>query len=439
MITSTTDLSHFIQDTALCDTHEHMNREEAYLRENPDILRNLFQNYVSADFWSGGASKAAMDGLVDSSNPDVRGRFAAVEETWKGIQHTGYAEAVRLTAKHLFDIDEITPEALEEASGRNAEYVKPGKRLHILRDLANLDHIQTDDGRWDCPADASGPDFFFYDLSWAGFCRGVPDLEALEKETGIDATNLSRLREAMSVLFKKHAGNAIAVKSQHAYSRTLSWRERSDDEAEKAFQAVRREGADASAEARLCLGDWNWARGCEFCAEHDLPFKIHTGYYAGNDRMPVDFIRSGNMCSLLATYPDTRFVLMHIAYPYSHELTALAKHYRNVYVDLCWAWCIDPYSSFDFVRRYLHTAPANKLFIFGGDTVFPIGALGYSLQARQWFTRALEGEVADGLVSEKEAIALAQRLMRDNQFDCFRIESKRPAIVGSLQADPVNA
>ncbi len=238
----------------------------------------------------------------------------------------------------------------------------------------------------------------------------------------------------MSELFRMHAPTAIAVKSQHAYFRTLFWRERSDDEAEKALQIVRRDGDAAAEEARLCLGDWSWAQGCELCAEHDLPFKIHTGLWGGNDRVPVDTIRSGNMCTLLAQHPETRFVLMHIAHPYSNELTALAKHYRNVYVDLCWAWSVDPFNACDFVRHYLHAAPANKLFIFGGDTVFPAVTLGFSVQARRWLTRALEGEVADGLISEKEAIALAGRLMEGNQYDCFRIESKRENITASLNS-----
>lgn len=429
-----TDLSQFIQETPLCDSHEHMAREEPYLERNPDILCNLFENYLSGDLLTAGVSQSALEALVDSSNPDVRGRFAAVEEAWKASQHTGYGESVRLAAKHLYGMDEITVDTVESAAGRNAEWVQPGQRLHILRDLANLDHIQTDDGRWACEPDESGPGFFFYDLSWRNFCCGTPALEELATETGIDPTNLSSLREAMSALFKKHASTAIAVKSQHAYVRTLSWRERSDEEAEKAFQIVRRDGESAPEEARLCLGDWGWARGCELCAEYDLPFKIHTGYYAGNDRMPVDYIKSGNMCSLLATYLDTRFVMMHIAYPYSQELTALAKHYRNVYIDLCWAWSIDPYSSCDFVRRLIHAAPANKLFVFGGDTVGPVPAFGYAVQARQWFTRALEGEVAEGLLTEKEALALAGKFMRDNQYDCFRVDAKRAAISESMQA-----
>ncbi len=162
---SATDLGLFIQETPLCDTHEHMPREEAYLEEKPDILRHLFQNYLMYDFWSSGLSRRNYKVLVDDSNPDIRGRFEAVEETWKAIQHTGYAEAVRLTAKILFGIDEITPDALEGAAGSNADYLQPGQRLHILRDIANLDHIQTDDNRWPCPPDESGPDFFLYDMT----------------------------------------------------------------------------------------------------------------------------------------------------------------------------------------------------------------------------------------------------------------------------------
>ena len=116
---------------------------------------------------------------------------------------------------------------------------------------------------------------------------------------------------------------------------------------------------------------------------------------------------------------------MHIAYPYSQELVALTKHYRNVYADLCWAWSIDPYSSLDFVRRFLHAAPSNKLFAFGGDTSWPTSAAAYAIQARRWLTRALQGEVDDGLLSESQAISVASSLMRDNQYCCFRVEEKK--------------
>ena len=60
----------------------------------------------------------------------------------------------------------------------------------------------------------SGPDFFLYDLSWAGFCNGDVPQEKLEEETGIMVNTLSDLRQAMAGLFEKYGPMAIAVKAR---------------------------------------------------------------------------------------------------------------------------------------------------------------------------------------------------------------------------------
>ena len=118
---------------------------------------------------------------------------------------------------------------------------------------------------------------------------------------------------------------------------------------------------------------------------------------------------------------------MHAAYPYTDELVAIAKHYPNVWVDMCWAWSIDPYSSLNFVRRFLHAVPSNKLFVFGGDTFSPTNSVAYSIQARRWLTRALEAEVAAGDLTEQDAGRVARRIMRENQYECFDVEGTRAA------------
>src|SRR5262249_52483256 len=207
-----------------------------------------------------------------------------------------------------------------------------------------------------------------YDLSWAGFCSGEVRPEPIARETGIEVRDLESLRQAMAALFDTYGAFAIAVKAQHAYNRTLRWEERADADAARALAATLAAGSGTVDEAtRLCLGDWCWARGVELAIQHNLPFKIHTGYYAGTGRMPVERIRGGNLCALLTRSPEAGFVLMQIASPYNDELVALAKHYPNVWVALCWAWSIAPYGGADFVRRFLHAVPANKLFAFGGD------------------------------------------------------------------------
>lgn len=422
-----TDLATFIQQTPLVDTHEHLWYEHSYLQAQPDILRQLFENYISADLRVAGASQDVLDRLLDQTK-QIAVRFAPLQDVWEVVQYTGYGEAVGIIAREVFGIDELTPETLAAAQERNAALVQPGERLRLLQTEANLDHVQIDDFTMGVEPDPSGADFFLYDISWFTFCTGRPHHEEIAQHTGLEVTDLSSLGRVMETIFERYAPLAIAVKSQHAYDRTLHWQERSDAQAAKALDAYLHDGEDIDEATKLCLGDWCWARGVELCIEHDLPMKLHTGYYAGHSRMPVDRIRSGHLTPLLAKYLDARFVLMHIAYPYSEELIALAKHYPNVYADLCWAWSINPYSAGEFVRRFLHAAPANKIFLFGGDTSFPGAALAYAKQARTWFTRALQAEVSDGLLTEDQAMALAGRLMRDNQYACFRVEEKKAAL-----------
>ena len=423
-----TDLTHHIQSIRLVDTHEHMRRENDWVENGPDILQDLFGNYVPADLRTAGASDNAMKNLMDPSK-DIKSRFEGIRQAWEATQFTGYGEAVRLIAKHIYGLDELSGDGLAQVQDKIKSIRTPGKRYHILHDLAKLDHIQTDDFSWKCAPDTSGPDFFLYDLSWAAFCSGQVNPSAIHAETGIEVKDLASLKSSMEAIFAKHAPNAIAVKAQHAYNRTLNWIERSDAEATEALNAVLTKPSEEIDEAtRLCLGDWCWARGVELTIEHNLPFKIHTGYYAGNDRMPVSRIPAGNMCALFARYLDAKFVLMHISYPYNDELVALAKHYSNIWVDFCWAWSIDPYSSRDFLRRCIHAVPSNKLFAFGGDTGWPTSAMAYAIQARNEIRRALEAEIAEGYLTEKQAMAFATQIMHSNQYDCFDIHGTRANI-----------
>ena len=51
---ATTDLAHHIQSIRLVDTHEHMRRENDWVENGPDILQDLFGNYVPRRFNNSG-------------------------------------------------------------------------------------------------------------------------------------------------------------------------------------------------------------------------------------------------------------------------------------------------------------------------------------------------------------------------------------------------
>ena len=424
----TTDLEHHIHNAPMVDTHEHLHHEDHYINNGPDILQELFNHYILTDLQAAGLTAEAEQRLFDKDNPDIAARWAGAAQAWSFCQHTGYGEAVRHVARDAYGMDEITVEGLVQANQTLLNMRRPGERVRILKDVGKLVHVQVDDIRWECEPDAADDGLIYYDISWTYFVNGLEgfdqnniSLEAAYEQTGIEVKNLDTLRQAMAGLFAKHGPPAVAVKSQHAYARTLHWEQRDAADAEKVL-ARRLAGDDITEAERLCLGDWCLAQGVELATEHNLPFKIHTGYYAGSGRMPLDYIPAGQLYRLLQQYPQAKFILMHIAYPYNDELVAVAKHYPNVYVDMCWAWSIDPFTAADFVRKMIHSVPVNKLFAFGGDTFFPNVSIAFAKQARRWLHHALQGEVNDGLLNENEAIQIAKRLMLENQVDCFELD-----------------
>ncbi|MDE0449565.1 MAG: hypothetical protein OXH96_23085 [Spirochaetaceae bacterium] len=74
-----TDLARHVEQTPLVDTHEHLKREPEWLDDGPDILQDLFDNYVAADLHTAGASAPAIRRLLDASDPDIAARFRGVE------------------------------------------------------------------------------------------------------------------------------------------------------------------------------------------------------------------------------------------------------------------------------------------------------------------------------------------------------------------------
>lgn len=416
------DLYDFIQQTPMIDTHEHLATENEHVNHSPDVLQTLFEFYPSSDLFSAGATRDAVLDSINGQNPDVEARWNGIRDAWKLIQYTGYGEGVCLLAKHIYGMETITLDAIIGASDLNAKLYQGGERLRLLRDVANLDHVQIDDFVWECSPDSSGVDFFLYDLSWANFCRGELQIEQIYDETGIMITDIGTLRDGMEALFAKYSDNAIAVKAQHAYNRTLKWETPNEATVASTLRNVLR-GDTPNLTHQLELGNWGWEQGIQLAEQYNLPFKIHTGYLAGNESyIDPDRVRAIHFAELFHKYPKVKFVLMHTSYPWTGEILTLAKHFPNVYIDMCWAWSINPHDMVKFVRSAIHTVPLNKIFVFGGDTRWAPAVVAYAMQTRHYFYKALEQEVADGFLTESEAIYIAKRFMQDNQRAVFDIE-----------------
>ena len=420
-------VAEFVNTARIHDTHEHMVSEEVFLGEKPDVLRTIFCHYVTSDLCVAGASLPAVEMLINAANPDIATRFRGVKTAWDATRLTGYGEAASTVAQHFYGMEQITEAALIEAQASLPARWNRGDRLRLLKEVGNYDHIQNDDFVWSTQPDPGEGDFFLKDLSWAGLASGLMEFEKLYQATNIKVHSLESLREAMAQLFARYAPCAIAVKSQHAYHRSLAWTKRSDAEVRPLINRAVGDAAKLTDTERLCLGDWCLAEGVELSIKYNLPFKIHTGYKAGHGCMDVSDVSPALLCPLLRAYPGARFVLMHTGYPFLDETLGMAKHFPNVWIDLCWAWAINPRATGQFVRSFIRSVPLNKLFGFGGDSLFPHHSVAFSRQMRRHLVQALEGGVRAGDFSERQAVEIARRLLQGNQEEFFDLKRVRQA------------
>lgn len=90
------DLSEYIETIRVIDTHSHMQSDIQWEESGPrDVLVDLFGMYSRDDLVIAGAAPAAVERLLDGTDPDIEGRLDAVADAWRAMQFTGYGEAVR--------------------------------------------------------------------------------------------------------------------------------------------------------------------------------------------------------------------------------------------------------------------------------------------------------------------------------------------------------
>jgi predicted TIM-barrel fold metal-dependent hydrolase len=419
-----TQIRDWIEETPFVDTHEHLIEESLRLSATPDDRlfpcddwAFMFLHYLSDDLASAGMPP---EDLLRFRSPDVcvEEKYQLVAPWWERTRHTGYARAVRLTLQGLYGEDDLTAESAPRIAEKYRALVQPGFYRHIIRERSNIEHCQVNSLQR-IFMETEQPNLLRQDLSIVALSTGLNPAE-VERHTGKTADTLEGWLEVIDWYFATYGPRAVAVKNQSAYSRRLNYAAVPKEQAAALFPRFSR-GEVLTADENKALQDYLFRYCVGKATEIGLPVKLHTGYYAGRNTMPLERLRrnAGDLCPLLQDFPDTRFVLMHIGYPYQDEFIALAKHYRNVYIDLCWAWIINPEAGVRFVREYLVAAPANKLFTFGGDYIPVEPIYGHSRIARHGVGLALSGLVADGWLRLEETRALVERLMRGNALETF--------------------
>ena len=430
-LTPPDEIARCVSKTPFVDTHEHLIEEERRTQWDKPSRRVpcndwalLFSHYLNADLRVAGMSAADHDKFLSPDLPADR-KWALLAPHWPAVKHTGYGRAVRLAIERLYGVSDLNENTVGQVADRYPRWVKPGFYATILRDHAGIESCQVNS--LEKPfSESKQPLLLMQDLSILYFSAFSGNWATLTDGDGHKAADLAGGHRIIDYYFEKYGRYATAVKSQIAYSRRLDFADVPAEQAAEPFRKVLAREPVTEEERKTADDHLFW-----YCVRRatamGLPVKLHTGYYAGQDNMPLDRVGAnpGDVSALLKRAPDTTFVLMHIGYPFQEQMIALAKHYHNAVIDMCWAWIINPVASARFVCDFIATAPANKLLTFGGDYVPVEPVVGHAILARQGITRALQQSVVEGCCSTTEAVALVEPLMRGNARRIFRIEEKQ--------------
>ncbi len=328
------------------DTHEHL-ETEAERNARPLDVCHWFSHYASSDLVSAGLSPDDLAFCRDISNP-LPERWAKIAPYWRFVKYTAYGRALRIAARDLFDVDDLSDETYELLSERLEASRKPGWYKHVMREKANI-HKALFCGE----KPGLDPELFVavYQVDPVLWILSGEALAGLEKAFDCTLHSLDDYLHLLDTVIENAVNSGFCgFKLGMAYMRTLYFARRTRTEAEAAFNRLVQSGSDGVAPAEVRpLQDFLLHHFLERLSETGKPLQVHTGLQEGNGNF-ITNSKASHLANLLMEYPKVSFDLFHGSYPYIGELATLAKNFPNAYIDMCWLHVISPWVS----RQALH-------------------------------------------------------------------------------------
>ena len=412
------DIRDFVMGEPLCDNHEHQGGFGILDSRKDNLDYREFVGYAGADLATAG-------GVGGMPAPQAELTVEQFFDLWASVRTTGYGQATELACRAVLDLD-FTAANAEAVTAALREFTAGRDAAALYQDLLAKAGIRwaLNDCCWDSPTklhffDGSDhPEGYLQMLRYDAVLvvSSREQVERFERALERPIQRLSDLDAALDDYTEKAraAGRLGGMKSALPYHRRVDFEQSSFADAERVFEAMMQ---GRQAELRP-LHDYLFHRFVQRAREFDQPVQLHTGYLAGNWGNPGQ----GNpelLVPVFRRYRGVRFDMFHAGWPYSEVAGAIAKAFPNVYLDMCWAWTMNPAQMERILSEWLSGVPHNKIFGYGGDTGNPFVMVGYALQARRGIANVLERKVEGGEYGLETAQRVARRIMHGNAQEVY--------------------
>ncbi|MFW6271080.1 MAG: amidohydrolase family protein [Bacillota bacterium] len=416
------ELFEYIKNLKIIDTHEHLPAAEDKRDRDTDVLREYLAHYFSRDLISAGLKKDDYEKVM-GRELSIREKWELVEPYWDVCRNTGYGRSLDIAVNELYNIEEINGSTINKLNDKFQKTLKQDNHFEkVLKEKCNIE-ISLLDGEFD-----SDEKFFrnVVRLDHFIYPQTGDTINQVEKNSGIKISSFEDwLQACRNFLQEMLDKGAVGLKSGLAYERSLNYERVSRDQAEQAFlkileNKISPDWGNQHFTPEKKFQDYMMHYILNLANKKHLTVQIHTGLQEGSGNMLTNSEPS-LLNNLFIQYPDIKFDIFHIGYPYYRVLSALAKMFPNVYIDMCWAHIISPEAARDALSEYLDSVPANKISAFGGDYVFVDGVYGHQYLARQNVALVLTQKIDQGIMNLKRAKKIAEMLFYDNPKNIFQL------------------
>lgn len=236
--------------------------------------------------------------------------------------------------------------------------------------------------------------------------------QALLARLGLEPVSFGDYLAALDKLVDRLASrHQVALKNALAYDRDVAFDEPDEKLARKAWGK-----ASPSPAERKAFSDFVVDRLCRIAGERDLPVQMHLGTAIIRGSHPL------KAAGLVERHPRTRFLLMHLAYPWSRDLLGMAFVYRNLWLDLTWSLLLSPSHFKLALHEAIEILPDESRMMIGGDNWHAEETYATMRLARQLMGDVLEEKIRAGYFREGDAMRLARKILSDNARQFFKLQ-----------------
>ncbi len=418
-----TSLSDYIHQLLLVDVHEH-HLPETFLSKDVGLLDLFKQSYAG---WTQARPYPLPGETIDES---LMGP-AEGETTWPDIaayvEDCGSNQFVRSLVHGLDELYDLNGEGITENNWQALDqsirknHSDPNWPHEVMR-RAGVQRVITDpySGPMQNAAETLGENYQSVlrinalAMGWHPDNRDHNGNCASEfaKELNLPLESFEDYCHLIEVLVDTLADrNQVAIKNALAYDRDIQFDAPDESLARAAWKKT-----DASPEEQKAFGDFVVDRFCALAGERDVPVQMHLGTAV------IHFSHPMKTVGLIERHPNTRFLLMHLAYPWSADLMGMAFVYRNIWIDLTWSLLL----SGSHFKRVLHEAieilPDESRIMFGGDNWHAEESFSTFKHARNLISEVLQEKVNSGYFQESDARRLAEKIFSKNAIAFFGLD-----------------